>query len=294
MMKMATKEQKSYYKNNRLQQLRGFSYAAQFGNITKAAAHMGLTQSTVSLQIKSLEDELGVQLFKRHGPQITLTREGEELLKLSAPHLDGFQNIFDVFHEKIAEDKKTEITLSVNATAKSYLMPDLLNKYIDQYPEAYVTLRFAEQEEAIKLLQEEEIDCAILPRRDHTPFPYSCVYKPAFFFKPCLITRHDHPLAGRQNLSVEEISRYNVVLPGYDYRVIPNLYDIFPQHNINKKRRINFIDMETGREYLEAGLVITISSNVFVPPDRCRIYLMMSITVLSQDAATPCRRKSKT
>ena len=67
-------------------------------------------------------------------------------------------------------------------------------------------------------------------------------------------------------MSVEEISRYNVVLPGYDYRVIPNLYDIFPQHNINKKRRINFIDMETGREYLEAGLVITISSNVFVPP----------------------------
>lgn len=264
---MATKEQKSYYKNNRLQQLRGFSYAAQFGNITKAAAHMGLTQSTVSLQIKSLEDELGVRLFKRHGPQISLTREGEELLKLSAAHLDGIQNIFDVFHQKMIEGEKTELNIAVNATVKSYIMPRLLNDYIEKYPETYVTLHFAEQEKAIEMLEEEEIDLAVLPRRDHAPLPYSCVYKPLFFYKSCLITRHDHPLAGRQNLSVEEISRYNVILPGYDYRVIPNLYDIFSRYKIDKKRRINFVDMETGREYLEAGLVITVSSNVFVSPD---------------------------
>ena len=82
-----------------------------------------------------------------------------------------------------------------------------------------------------------------------------------------MITRADHPLAGRKNLSVEEISRYELTLPMEDYRVIPNLYDIFPAHEINKKLRVNFVNWETTRKYIEAGLVISISSDVIIDKD---------------------------
>jgi len=78
-----------YYKNNRLQQLRGFCYAAQLNNISKAAKHLGLTHSSVSLQIKTLERDLGIKLFDRNGPRLSLTKEGEKLLKLALPHIDG-------------------------------------------------------------------------------------------------------------------------------------------------------------------------------------------------------------
>lgn len=264
---MSIKDPTFYYKNNRLQQLRGFCYAAQFGNITKAARAMGLTQSSVSLQIKSLEDELGVQLFHRKGPHISLSREGEEMLKMALPHIEGIHTICERFKHIREETKKTEIIVGVNSTAKNYLAPPIVNKYVDKYEKTNVTLYFAEQDTAAGMIESDEMDCAILPRRPHKPFPDSCEYTPVFFFKACLITRFDHPLAGRDFLTIEEISKYEVILPSYDLRVIPNLYEVFDLEKIEKRRRVNFVNMETGREFIDAGLIITISSNVFVKPN---------------------------
>ncbi len=58
-----------YYKQNRLQQLRGFCHAAQTGSISKAAEKLFLSQPSVSLQIQALERELKTTLFERRGPQ---------------------------------------------------------------------------------------------------------------------------------------------------------------------------------------------------------------------------------
>ena len=55
-----------YYKKNRLQQLRGFCYAAQMGSMLKCANKMGLTQGAITLQIQSLERDLGIKLFERN------------------------------------------------------------------------------------------------------------------------------------------------------------------------------------------------------------------------------------
>lgn len=279
--KMTTKNLQFYYKNNRLQQLRGFCYTAQFGNITRAATHMGLTQSSVSQQIKALEDELGVELFSRNGPHITLTKDGQRLLKMALPHVDGIQSICDQFHRELISQERTEVVVSINSTARSYLMPPVINDYIASYEDVYVTLVFGEQDSAVSLLEAGEIDCAVLPRRPHKPFPETCMYHPIYYFRPCLITRKDHPLAGRKNLSIEEISRYPLTLPAPEFRVIPNLYDIFPQSREQIKwLRINFKNMETGREYIEAGLVVTISSEVFVSPSDDDILAATPLTHL--------------
>jgi len=75
----------SAYKHNRLPQLRGFCYAARSKSISKAAENMFLSQPSVSLQIKALERELGVRLFERRGPRISLTHDGQRLLELAWP-----------------------------------------------------------------------------------------------------------------------------------------------------------------------------------------------------------------
>ena len=267
MKKILSKNAQFYYKNNRLQQLRGFCYAAQFGNITRAGEHMGLAQSTVSLQIKSLEDELNVKLFQRNGPRIVLTRDGEDLLNLALPHVDGVENICEKFIHERSITNKTEIVVGVNSSTKNYLMPHVVNEYVQKYDHINVTLHFVEQDKVAKMIEHNDLDCAVLPRRPHKPFPKTCEYTPIYFFKPCLITRKDHPLARRQHLTIKEISEYDVILPDYELRVIPNLYDSFDLEKVQKKRRVNFVGMETGREFIDAGLIITISSSVFVRLD---------------------------
>jgi len=264
---MSGEHHQFHYKNNRLQQLRGFCYAAQFGNISRAAEHMGLTHSSVSVQIKTLSKDLGVALFKRRGPKVTLTHEGEKLLDLALPLLDTIERLHETFHHELDATKKTELRIAANSTTLNFILPNLAKKYLAAYPDTYFTVHYAEQEEAIKKLLNNEVDFALLPRREHKPFPKGYDYIPLFYYTPSLITCPDHPLAGRKKLSVQEISKYELTLPTKELRVIPNLYDIFPQHDINKKLRINFVNWETTRKYIEAGLVISISSDIIIGKD---------------------------
>ncbi len=262
-----TLTQQFHYKTNRLQQLRGFCFAAQFGNISKAAAHMGLTHASVSLQIKALEEDMGVQLFTRRGPRIELTGEGRKLLAMAGQYVDGIDHLQELFHRELASQKRTELHIAANSTTLNFILPEVLKRYLVEHPHIYVTIHYAEHEEAIEKLYRGEVDVAMLPKRDHKPFTSGYEFTPTHHFSPALITRHDHPLAGRRNLSVAEISRYELTLPAEDMRVIPNLYEIFPTHNIAKKLRVNFVNWETTRKYIEAGLVISISSDVIIGRD---------------------------
>jgi len=287
---MKSTQQQFYYKSNRLQQLRGFCFAAQFGNISHAAKHMGLSHSCVSLQIKALENSLGVKLFDRMSSKVTLSEDGKKLFALALPYVEGIQNLHEEFHQETAISKKTELHVAANSTAKNYLLPMVVRKYVESYPDIYITIHYAEHDEAMKLLQEGVVDLAALPRREHKPFLKTYEYTPIFFCTPSLITRPEHPLAGRRNLSVQEISRYELTLPAEDLRVIADLYDIFPKQNINKKLRVSFVNSETGREYIEAGMAITISSDVWIFENDTLTATALSHLFPSVDYGFVCKR----
>src|ERR1022692_4831742 len=93
---MATEKQQ-YYKNNRLKQMRAFCQVVRSGNITKAAERLFLSQPSVTLQIQALERELGVKLFERRGPNLTLTPNGESLYTLAGPLVDGIDSLEENF-----------------------------------------------------------------------------------------------------------------------------------------------------------------------------------------------------
>ncbi len=257
-----------YYKNNRLQQLRGFCYAAQFGNISKAAERMNLTHSTVSIQIKTLEEDFKIKLFERNGPNIKITTDGERLLKLSLPYIEGIDNLQLEFKKELKIEKRTEFHIATNSTGLNFILPKIMKKYLNANKDINITIHYAEYHEALKKLKSGEVELALLPKREHLPFPDYSEYLPVFFHEVSLITQLNHPLAGRKNLSVEEISRYPLTLPAEDLRVIPDLYNIFPKNNIDKKLRIKFVNWETTRKYIEQGLVISISSDVIISDEE--------------------------
>lgn len=261
---MKTAVQTFYYKHNRLQQLRGFCFAAQYGSIVRAAEQMGLTHSSVSLQIKALEKDMGCTLFTRHGPKITLTSDGARLMDIAQPLVDGIQSLHAQFHHETNVKINTELHIAVNSTAKNYLMPAIVSDYITHYPDIRIILHLAEHHEAVEMIREGKVDMAVLPRREQLSFPKYCEYTPIFHCKPCLISLPDHPLAGRKNLSISEINQYPITLPSEELQVIPGLHAIFGTQANDAKLRVAFVNTETGREYIESGLLITISSDIWI------------------------------
>ena len=155
----------------------------------------------------------------------------------------------------------------MNNTVKNYLLPPVLRDFLERNTEISVVVTYAEHDEAMRLIEDEAVDIALLPRREHLPFPRTYDYTPMYFCKPCLITLPTHPLAGRSNLSVDEILTYPLTLPAEDLRVIPNLYEVFARKQRVDPLRMSFVNAETGREYIEQGLLITISSDIWMRPN---------------------------
>ncbi len=260
---MSNGENQFFYKNNRLQQLRGFCAAMQFGTLSKAANHLGLSHTAISLQIKSLEDDLKVQLFERKGPKIKPTKEAALLYNIANQHVQVINGIFDEFVTQKNEDLSDEINIAANNSSLSYILPKLMKYYLKENPHIYPRIHFSEQEEGLEKLKKEEIDVLILPRREHRPIDLMFFeYTPMFYYAPVLFTLYNHPLAGKKKLTLEEICRYEFTLPSKGLTSVPYLDDIFKKYKIDKRFRIRFEDWSVARKYVEEGLVISIGADI--------------------------------
>ena len=82
-----------------IQQLKGFYYSAKLGSLTKAAERMAITQSAVSQQIKSLEEELSAKLFNRFGPHKDLTSDGQLFFDLVSPLIQEIEALKITFED---------------------------------------------------------------------------------------------------------------------------------------------------------------------------------------------------
>ncbi|MBP8082840.1 MAG: LysR family transcriptional regulator [Spirochaetes bacterium] len=113
-------------------QLHTFRTVATLENFNKAADILDYAQSTVSDQIKQLENHLGVKLFNREGKTVSLTRAGELLLKYS-------QKIIDLEDEILSEIKQCDeirgsLTIKIPETISTYFLPEILKKYNKKFP----------------------------------------------------------------------------------------------------------------------------------------------------------------
>lgn len=251
-----------FYKNNRLQQLRGFVTTMQLGTVTAAANVMGLTQATVSLQIKSLEDDLKIKLFKRNGPHLSATKDAEILYELALPHIKSIEDIENIFHKYRSKKFNEVIKIGSNNASLNYILPKLLKRYIDENKHINTEIIFSEFYDGLESLEKNEVDVLLLPRREHMPVPKHIDYIPLFYFKPVLLTRPDHPLCGKKNLTIKQIAEYDFTLPAKGLHVIPNLHDIFEAAGIKKEFRVKFKGWEVTRKFIEAGLVISITGDI--------------------------------
>ena len=223
-----------------------------------------LSQASVSVQISSLEADLGCQLFERKAKRLRLTESGQLLYDLAQESIEKLDKIDRTF----LGDKKTResrtLSIAANGTTLNFLLPKILSTVLSADDSLSVAVHYAEHESAVEKLLDREVELALLPRREHKPFPPSVRYEAVFKFQPVLITPKDHPLCGKKRLKMSEIAQYELSLPDEDLRVIPNLYEALPKRPTRKGLRIQFVNWETTRKFIEAGLVISISSDVIL------------------------------
>lgn len=243
------------YKHNRLPQLRGFCYAARSKSISKAAEKMFLSQPSVSLQIKALERELGVRLFERRGPRISLTHDGQRLLELAWPlveSIDGLEKSFSAIRET---PQRGSVRIVAGGTTLQYLLPRYVERFTSTYPLVDVRLHNRTGKAGLEMLRSGEADFAVGPLVGAPP---DITFYPLVTYEPMLITRRDHPLAKRRGVTLKDIAKYPLILPPKDLNTHQFVEAVLRNHGLDYDVKLEVGGYDVIKRYVELGLGISI------------------------------------
>ena len=249
----------SYYKQNRLKQLRAFCYTAKSGSISRAAEQLYLSQPSVSLQIQALERELNTMLFERRGPKIRLTPDGEALLEIAMPMVEGMDSLRDTFAEKCGDLNSGFLNVAAGESTLTYILPPYLRQFSEKYPGVKIRLHNVTGADGMAMLRADEADFAVGSMID---LPEDLSYYPVFKFEPMLIAPPDHPLAEREDVTLEEIAEYDLILPPRYLSTWGLVKSVFQQYNIDHRVAIEAGGWAVIKRYVEQGLGISIVTSI--------------------------------
>jgi DNA-binding transcriptional LysR family regulator len=245
----------SRYKQNRLQQLRGFCYAARTKSISKAADKLLLSQPSVSLQIKALERELGTELFHRRGPRIALTHDGQRLMELACPLVEAIDGLDETFASLRESAEHGTVNIAAGGSTIQYLLPPFVEKYTREYPQVDVRLHNVTGKAGLALLRDGEVDFAVGPMFDTPP---DIIFHPLVTYEPMLIMRPDHPLAKKKRVTLKDIAKHPLILPPKSLSTHNVVESVFAEHQLDHDVKLEVGGYDVIKRYVELGLGIAI------------------------------------
>ncbi len=247
------------YKQNRLQQLRGFCAVVELRSVSKAADRLRLTQPTVSLQVQALERELNAKLFERRGPKLEVTPEGEVLFELARPLVEGFTELDRDFEARRNNVEQGRLSIAAGESTIQYVLPATVQKFAAQYPGIALALNNVTGLDGLQQLRERRVDFCVGPLLDTPP---DLEFEPIVSFDPVLITSGSHPLSKRRSVTLKQISRYPLILPPRHLSTWRQVEMIFLRHHLSYEVRLEVGGWEVIKRYVELGLGISIVMNV--------------------------------
>jgi len=256
---MKEKVRNFLYKKNRQQQIKGFYYAARFHSISEAARVMNLTQSTVTLQIQSLERDLGRKLFKRDSKPLTLTADGEDFYQLACPLIHEFESVVEKFlnHKKEKEQKKIDIAM--HHIAISYMMPKVIHNLKKSHPDLKIMIRNIAPSEALKRLKDGEIDMAFYPNLPHEP---EIEQIEIISYDPVLIMNKHHPLAKRGISALRDLKNFDLIRIDSKLITLPFFEEVVKVNKIEGSIEFENGNWEMLKHFVKDNPVVAVVSQI--------------------------------
>jgi len=189
-----------------LQQLRLFEAVARHGSFTRAANEMHLSQPAVSIQVKRLEEQVGMGLFDSVGRTLLLTPAGEEVLAASRDILERLESLGAALDD-LRGDMAGPLRVAAVTTAK-YFMPHLMGAFLRRHPKVRPVLSVINRASLLERLAGNQDDLFITGR-----VPGGLPVKAVPFLDNVIlpIAAPDHPLVGRANIPLTEVAEHRVL-----------------------------------------------------------------------------------
>jgi DNA-binding transcriptional LysR family regulator len=235
-----------------LQQLRLFEAVARHSSFTRAAEEVHLSQPAVSIQVKRLEENVGLALFEQVGKRITLTEAGRELYAASKDVLGRLMELdgaIDALRGEVAGNLRVTAV-----TSAKYFLPHLLGAFLRRYPDVEPKLKVANRSSLLERVADNEDDLYVM---GHVPEDLDVEEYPFLENIIEIVASPDHPLARKRKVTLQEITteRFLVRESGSGNRKV--VEEFFAEQGLNLTPYMELGSAEAIKQGVMAGLGIS-------------------------------------
>ncbi|GAA4331360.1 LysR substrate-binding domain-containing protein [Pigmentiphaga soli] len=234
----------------------------------RAAEACFVSQPTLSVAIRKLEDELGVTLFERGGSEVGVTPIGQRIVAQAQKVLEESANLKEIArqgHDPLAG----ALRVGVIYTIGPYLLPQLVPRLIERTPQMPLLLQEYFTVRLLELLRQGEIDCAIMA----LPLPDAGLSLQPLYDEPFVVAvPRDHPWAKRSEVHSEELKNETMLLLGSGHCFRDQVLEVCPElsrfsaASDGIQRTFEGSSLETIRHMVASGIGITVLPSTSVPP----------------------------
>lgn len=241
-----------------LTELRYIVAVAQEQHFGRAAQACFVSQPTLSVAIKKLEEELGVMLFERHKSEITLTPVGEEVVQQAQQVLEQVEGIRQLAQQG-QDPLHGPLQLGAIYTIGPYLLPQLIPVLHKNAPQMPLVIQENYTAELTRRLKQGELDAIIIA----LPYEEPGIVSLPLYHEPFkVVLPENHPWKKRKNIRVNELANENLLLLGAGHCFREQVLDACPACITGKQQAlqqtIEGTSLETIRYMVGSGLGITV------------------------------------
>jgi molybdate transport repressor ModE-like protein len=208
-------DDRRYFKEVRFRQIRALVETARCGSFAEASRRLGMSTPSVWRQVRALEDDYGVQLVAAQGHDVRLTEDGERLVDLAAPLVEGFDSLKKVFHDEHGKAER-HLRMAAPATVLNSSLRHVIARYRESHPQVRLSLIDAPSRIAWQLLEAEKADLAIVGAPEGVPLPSRFQAELLVKYPFEVVCLESHPFAKIKAPKLRDILKQPLILAGED------------------------------------------------------------------------------
>lgn len=234
-------------------------------NLTEAAKALHTSQPGVSKAIIELEEELGIEIFARHGKRLKrITEPGQHVLRSIEVILREVGNLKRIGEQFSAQDSGT-LSIATTHTQARYVLPAPVAKLRAAYPKVNVSLHQGSPDQVARMVLDEVAEVGIATE-SLADYP-DLVTLPCYEWQHMLVMPTGHPLAAKERISLEDLAAEPLITYHPSFTGRNRIDAAFAQKKLQPRIALEAIDSDVIKTYVSLGLGIGIVAEMAVRED---------------------------
>ncbi|MCK9686077.1 CysB family HTH-type transcriptional regulator [Scleromatobacter humisilvae] len=234
-------------------------------NLTETAKALFTSQPGISKAILELEEELGIDLFVRHGKRLRrVTEPGQEVLKAIDVILREVANMKRIGEEYSKQDAGT-LSIAATHTQARYVLPEPVAQLRRRFPKVQVSLHQGSPDQVVQMLLDGTADIGLAT--ESLSEPEDLVSLPCYEWQHVIVMRAEHPLAEVEKITLEQLANETLISYHPSFTGRKRIDAAFAQRRLKPNIALEAIDSDVIKTYVKSGLGVGIVAEMAVRDD---------------------------